>query len=204
MCQSSAINRHLLRTQTSFRCKASLEISPETRLSYLLSGSSHFGSCLEMAWEQISLAVPVFLHFLGVKPQSTETNLWKEKKNQNYRCYSMRKCLLCDILPTISSFWEFTLGCIHGACICLIGTVMCRRGHLLWGSPGRNDCNSRPLKSGWVRKPSAALRGSGPAWPESLHVLLANRAGVETRLWNWGIRILSSTCLPLALLWKLR
>lgn len=99
MCQSSAINRHLLRTQTSFRCKASLEISPETRLSYLLSGSSHFGSCLEMAWEQISLAVPVFLHFLGVKPQSTETNLWKEKKKSKLQVLFNAK---------MSFVWYFT------------------------------------------------------------------------------------------------
>lgn len=52
--------------------------------------------------------------------------------------------------------------------------------------------------------PQLLCRGSGPAWPGSLQMLLANRAGLlETRLWNWGIRILSSTCLPMALLWKL-
>lgn len=103
--QSSTINPHLLQTQTSCRCKAFLEIS-RGQVSCLLSGSSRFQSCLEIAQEQIPLAVPIllFLHFLSVKPQSMETNLGKKGKiiiKGIIQCINFSPA---DTVPTVLSY----------------------------------------------------------------------------------------------------
>lgn len=66
-----------------------------------------------------------------------------------------------------------------------------------------------PPQSGWGRAPLQLLRGgSAAASQRGLRSLGAdtthNRpALLLPRLWNGRIRILSSTCLPMALLWKL-
>lgn len=95
VCQSGTINWHLLQTQTSFRCKASLEISGVQAFLLPLWGSH----CLEMDQKQMCVSILLFLYFPSVKAESVEKKkLWKEK-NQNYWYCLMQKLL---------SHWYFT------------------------------------------------------------------------------------------------
>lgn len=83
VCQSGTGNWPPLHTQTSFGYKTSLKNS---RVWAFLSPLWEFlfGVLPGNSPEQILLPVlmPLILHFLSVKPESMETNLWKET-NQN-------------------------------------------------------------------------------------------------------------------------
>lgn len=91
--QSSTINWHPLQTQTSFRCKASLETS---RVQAFLPPVWEFpfqvlpgnGPRTDCSCYNASIS-----HSLLVKAESMETSLWKEK-NQNCRHYSKAKISL--------------------------------------------------------------------------------------------------------------
>lgn len=189
MYQSSTINGHLLQIQTSFRCKASLKISQESRLSCLLSGSSHFTACSEMAWEQIPLAVPILLllHFLSVKPNPWKLT-YKERKIKITDVIQCKNVFHADMLPTVSSFWEFTLEYVHGACAPLIGTVRFRLVRLLSRFSRKKSfkllCSEVRLTSGSQRKPPAALQTKPPAQPHCRRYSLTGqgswRPGYET------------------------
>lgn len=79
VCQSGTINWHLLQTQTSFRCKASLEISGVQAFLLPLWGSH----CLEMDQKQMCVSILLFLYFPSVKAESVEKKkIMKREKSK--------------------------------------------------------------------------------------------------------------------------
>lgn len=76
VCQSGTINWHLLQTQTSFRCKASLEISGVQAFLLPLWGSH----CLEMDQKQMCVSILLFLYFPSVKAESVEKKIYEKRK----------------------------------------------------------------------------------------------------------------------------